>query len=347
MMSSLKRKASTARDFLALFDARQTPDSVTKARKLRLSASPTSAQHNHAGFNRPSSVATLPTYEYAHSLSSAPGSTNCQSGMGTMDGQLASNAGATSNQIASSRLDPFNSYLLPASSTQQEIVAMHSTPEQKMAAMINPIYPDLFAEDVPTYFNDSIIFPTYLPSYDSNISHELPSQIIEKEYLVLQRMDSGIAIGSGPVPTTPLPKKPSFYRTSSSSPIEYCIDPVILQDTTHEISSPQSEHQRTGNRAIVRQRSETEDRRGVEEKDDSDHDKRIRLLSPITDEDELNADISPKFRQSKLPLSKSRTLSSKKKALKVKQKATQQSKVTKKKTSVSPKSTYNIRKKSS
>lgn len=314
-MASLKRKASTAKDFLALFGARQTPDSVTKARKLSLSASPTSTQYDHFGFNRRSSVATPPSYGHLLSPGSPSGSIGWQAGISTTTEQLASsNLVAISNQIASSNCDPFNSNLPTANCTEQQGVAMYysSAPEQEAAAISAPVYPDLFATGLPSYFNDSIMFPQ---CHDSNTPHDLHGQFFNNENQGLQREDSGVAIGFGPAPapTTP-PKKRMFYRTSSTSPTEFCIDPFILRDTNHEIGTPpRFDRQVSESQPATEQETEIEHSPRTEEKHKSDDDRHIRLFSPITDQDELNADISPRFRKKQPLVSKRKTPRSTKK----------------------------------
>jgi len=298
-MSPPQRNASTSKELLTIFGAGRSPGSVTKSKKCIQPATSTSLcgdgeGHDIFGSQVGSSYSATSACDADLSSISRHESSSSQTIMDATS-RLSTSTPFTANSVYYNVFDGGTGD--HGSSMIENPVTFSTKHEQQDSGMANPSYADLFNQELPSYFHSSALV---LEKHQGR-SPDILSAFHGESYLEggqeVQRDDSSLQFELG---NLPMIAAADHTMGMFDVTMEDYIDPSLLGDTggeanVHTVNAPNDKQDQSSSQHNIENLVEGLD------------DKRIRLFSPISGDDDPIIDVTPKIRRNTTTTSKRKT----------------------------------------
>ena len=294
-MSPPQRKASTSNELLTIFGSRQSPGSVTKSKKRIHPETSTSLYGDGEGYDFFGSQAGSPyaaTSVCDADLSiSRHESSSSQTIMDTTSG-LSASTPFTANSVYYNAFDGVTG--AHGSPMIESPVTFSTKHEQQDSTMTNPTYADLFNQELPSYFHSSALALDKHRGRSPDILSGFHGESYLEGSQEVQRDDSGSQFELGHLAMTVAADNAMEMFDVT---MEDYIDPSLLGDIGGEanvgtVNAPNGKQDQSGTQ------------HGIEKPVDGLNDKRIRLFSPISGDDDPIIGVTPKIRRNTTSTSK-------------------------------------------
>jgi len=295
-----QRKPSTAKELLTLFGARQSPGSVMKIKK-QIPPAPTAS---------PCSDGDAPNF-YNPEAESPYAATSIHdadlSSISQRESSSSRNAVDTTSALFTSSSSASNSvyYTLDTGSEthgspQDDSLVMPSTRhEQGDSATITPAYVDLFDQELPSYFHSSTAVLDNHKERSPDILSGFHEEYYAEGHQESQHDNSGFLFDLGYLPV--ITADNHTRGTSDAAMLDY-IDPAVLERINREDESLRVENTPNDNQ------HQSESQRNIQNPGERLADRRIRLFSPISGDDDPVIDLTPKGRRMQPSIAKGKAL---------------------------------------